>query len=186
MNDDSVEKVSGFIPEVWFDLSARVVPGAVIVLASSPTDFVWGKSFCRVALGLVIVYVVGFAVDVASEGIFGWVFWPLNKWWPNCFLRYRQLWDDIERLAADQRNVIVKMAAEAVLLRSLFFYCVVQLCLQMTACWCGGTITWTPLSQLKLYPWELSLALAVVAFACWIKMHKAATLRLKAMPQKKK
>jgi len=42
---ETVEKLSGIVPEAWFDLIGRVVPGTVIVLASCRTELLssWSR-----------------------------------------------------------------------------------------------------------------------------------------------
>ncbi len=181
MSNGAIEKVSGFVPEVWFDLIARVVPGTVIVLATSSTDISLDLSFGNFAGGLVGVYVVGFAFDVISEGLFGCIFRIFSRW-TKCFYTYRQLSDKVELLAANQRNVIVKMEAEAVLARSLFFYFLIHLFLTGLSCfWADGKIPWEPLSIIKFHPWSVSALLGFIAIVCWIRMHKSTTQRIKAM-----
>ena len=68
MSNSAIEKFSALVPEVWFDLIARVVPGAVIVLAASSTGSGLELPFGGLAVGLVGVYVVGYTFDVVSRG----------------------------------------------------------------------------------------------------------------------
>ena len=182
MSNSAIEKVSALVPEVWFDLIARVVPGAVIVLAASSTGSGLELPFGGLAVGLVGVYVVGYTFDVVSEGSFSWIFYLLSKHEPKCFYTYRQLWDKVELLKANQRTVIVKMSAEAVLARSLFFYFFLQLCLLGLSRICDdGKIPWQPLSKITVHSWSVSLFFGLVAIVCWISMHKAMTQRINAM-----
>ena len=74
MSDVNVEKLSGIIPEAWFDLISRVVPGTVIVLASIRPDGVSGLTVGGFAAGLVLAYAIGSVFDVVSDILFGLVF----------------------------------------------------------------------------------------------------------------
>ena len=186
MSDLSFEKVSGFIPGVWFDLIGRVVPGTVIVLAAFPgyvfrdlKDLTLGD----LAVGLVVVYVVGLVFDVVSDGLFGWIFSALaqTQRGPKPSTPTRTC--GRKPSSANQRNVIVKIVAEGTSLKSLFFYFFLQLFLRGLECLYGSPLICSePLSKLKVHNWKVSLFLGVVAFACWVKMQKVATHRLKVMP----
>jgi hypothetical protein len=186
MSDLSVEKVSGFIPEVWFDLIGRVVPGTVIVLAAFQTDVfrdLKDLTLGNLAVGLVVVYVVGLVFDVVSDGLFGWIFSALAQRWEKAFYSNKDLWEKAESRPANQRNVIIKIVAEGTLLKSLFFYFFLQLFLRGLECLYGSPLVCSePLSKLKVHHWKVSLVLGVAAFACWVKMQKVATHRLKVMP----
>src|SRR5208282_1867777 len=122
MSNDNVEKLNGIIPEAWFDLIGRVVPGTVIVLASFRTDPVSklpNLSLGGFAVGLVVAYVVGFVFDVVSDGLFGWVFtepatrWRVFRWVPrpkDCYSN-RELWEEIDKQRPPRREIAGKISA---------------------------------------------------------------------------
>jgi len=190
MSSDNVEKLSAIIPEAWFDLIDRVVPGTVIVLASFPTDLdskLSGLSLGGFAAGLVVAYVVGFVFEVVSDLLVGW-------WVPTivgailaalgfmgCYSN-RKLWEKIDKQPSPRREIAGKMLAEGAMFKSLGFYELLQIFLAIPTptCWYSGLIPRAALSKIWVHPWQLSLGFAVVAFVGWVRMQCIVTGRLKS------
>ncbi len=209
MSDDNVEKLSGIIPEAeklsginpeaWYDLISKVVPGTVIVWASFRTDLVSGSPLGGFAVGLVVVYVVGFVFEVTSDCLFGWVLtlrgWVLTKlrvltlrgWvlttlesfmdWIYCY-PYRKLWEEIDKQPPPLRERAGKTAAEGAMFKSLGVYELLQILLAILTH--GGLIPCARLREIRVHSWGLSLFFAAVAFYCWIIMQHRVTMQLKS------
>ncbi len=171
MSSDNVEKLSAIIPEAWYDLIDRVVPGTVIVLASFPTDLVSrlsGLSLGGFAVGLVVVYVVGFVFDIVSAILFDWVF------------TNRKLREKIDKLPSPRREVAGKMTADGAMFRSLGFYLLLQCFLAISTWLYGDPIPWAPLREIRVHPLPFSLVFAAIAFVCWARLLDIVTGRLKS------
>jgi hypothetical protein len=179
MNGDIIEKISSIIPEVWFDLIGRVIPGVVIVISAAGVS---GLSFGGWAVGLVVAYVVGFIFDNVSNMFFRMLF---KKGWPGFFQDY---WDTFEKLSAPTQQVMVKMFAEATMLRSFTFYLLLQFFLALWMLLVGHWQQFELVSDLiplelrngfRIHPLPLSLVFLVVTFACWIMKQQVVIARLK-------
>ena len=106
MSHDNVEKLSGIIPEAWYDLISKVVPGTVIVLASFPGVLGSGSSFGGFAVGLVVAYVVGFVFEVISDFLFGWVLKI-----PGCVLTKLCVLIQSERILTTRGRILTKLGS---------------------------------------------------------------------------
>lgn len=74
MTQEALEKTYSIFPEAWYDLIARIAPGA---FASVVTwrRFQRPSGFLEGIVGLILFYLIGFFLEVFAEGIIQ-IFWP--------------------------------------------------------------------------------------------------------------
>jgi hypothetical protein len=123
-----MEKLSGIIPQFYYDLIARVTPGAVftIVLGAAywpdfPLNYN-GPTLTVITL-FVASYLFGLVLDFSSEFLHREIGGRLLKWHTD-----DDLWDAIEQnstgddpWAHSMMSVLTKMMAERTLLRAVLF-----------------------------------------------------------------
>ena len=113
------------IPEIYYDLIARIVPGALILSAYGLGQI--DKKFYagEITFALILSYVIGLVLDILA-GWFWWVtFFKRQKFWKKGWKnadRYKndgELWLWIRSLRLVDRNLYTKMMAEKMLFASL-------------------------------------------------------------------
>ncbi len=140
-----VEGVLGLVPEVYFDLIARVVPGVLVIVAISvDADFTGGLpdvgKFGLVLIGLLCAYAVGFVFDVAGDTISDAL---ILLWNATRHLKVRRSLEICRTIDGidDQRlaPVLTKLMAEKVLVRSL---CLLSITALAFPAWPAQTDLW--------------------------------------------
>ena len=112
------------IPEIYYDLIARIVPGALILVAYTWKDIEKGFHAGMLTLGLLFSYTLGLVLQLLAAR-----FWECTclKWrrklWKNPKKRKTggELWLWIRSLPLVDRMLYTKMMAEKTLFSSLSF-----------------------------------------------------------------
>jgi len=130
--------VLGLVPEAYFDLIARIVPGiiAVIVIAINPSikeeiasyEIVVGKAGLFFVIFL-LSYAVGLVFDVTGELISDFVIRVINIKRLNKMDDGAKFCDQLKNLKPDDARIIIKMMAERVAFRSLFLLTILTIIL---------------------------------------------------------
>lgn len=136
MSGESLAKFAGLVPQVYYDLIARVVPGAVACLlygyafAAKLRMFSSYDTVTGILFGFVLAYVIGIVLDLLSEGLFGAVFSSdgLFRRRFHSVMSDEEVWkrlDDKEegvghpQWSEAEKSVLIKMMAERSLMRVL-------------------------------------------------------------------
>jgi len=191
MAEETIEKASGILPEAWYDLIARIVPGALVTLLSLEKLPSSSNQLGGLVLALVIFYIVGIFLDVFSECILGWSRPYLGL--KNTSGLDTKIWRDRAKLRPHQWQVISKMFAEADMFKeiaaySLFqFVCVLlkvlfkAFCSPVDKCsFLFPVIQGINLSNFQILPWQLSTVLFVFCLCSWVRFAKTAEKREEA------
>ena len=130
--------VLGLVPEAYFDLIARIVPGiiAVILIAINPIikidiatyEQVVGKAGLFTVIFL-FSYAVGLVFDVTGELISDSVIWVINYNLTKKMYDGAEFRDQLKNLKPDDARIIIKMMAERVAFRSLFLLSILTIIL---------------------------------------------------------
>jgi hypothetical protein len=120
MSEETKTQASA-IPEIYYDILARVVPGALILIAYAWKDI--GKDFhtSNLSVGLLFSYILGLSLNLVAERFWYYVFKSRRKIWKE---KKRDktdsdLWLWIRSLPLVDRNLYTKMMAEKMLFSSL-------------------------------------------------------------------
>lgn len=141
-----MDKLASLVPEIYYDLIARVVPGSVlcVILAVSvnvelaPLQLLGGALLS--ALALLISYATGFVLDIFSGALLEWpnrgIFWVLGRvssaWQTD-------VWEAIANETSGAHAAkLTKMMAERALLRSLM---VLSVALWLLESWPMGNLS---------------------------------------------
>jgi hypothetical protein len=144
-NETATTKWNDFIPELYFDLIARVIPGGMLIaIYFLPHDFNEFTSFTTGVVYLFFSYFIGYVADVFGRLTIIKIFVALfenkekNNGKPNSnskdksdrndqgffcdmlkikYERNRKILEDISELGIDQQSVVKKLLAESSLLR---------------------------------------------------------------------
>jgi hypothetical protein len=184
MDEEKIGKLSGVVPEMWHDLIARITPGLVIaytVYGNAP------QSFKEITIGgfagaIIVAYVVGLMMDLlagvvtdclAVVPLLKYVFEPLSL----------RNYNTVDELKSPARELVVKMFAEVVLCRSLFYYSLAQL---FAAGWLASGFATHKFFQKAFgffqgVPWQVSLITTVAAAVCWYRMNCEAQRRFNSL-----
>lgn len=161
--EEDIVKISGLVPEFWNDLIARIIPGFAIIATTVPSalaDPTW--SIGKVFGILIFSYVVGIISDVFGE-FAHYSLWRLHK--PE-LARNRQenTRKAIERGAID-KAVFLKMRAETVLFRTLFFLSLFHTILAVTRQSDPKFIEY-----IESYPLGVCVLMNIVLPFCWYRL----------------
>jgi hypothetical protein len=195
MNEDNVGKLTGIVPEMWHDLIARIVPGAIIAyfaLGSDPkllTDI----SFSNFAGALILAYLIGLFADIlsgtATNGIaFIGKYIPNGpKTWlasrlPTIFTQSLTIsnYNLIDTLKSPARDLMVKFFAEVVLCRSLFYFAAIH---WIAALWVASPFT-TPkvlaavFGMIPGWPPITAVFASLAMLVSWCHLNAAAQSRI--------
>ena len=196
MEKDNLEKASSFLPEAWYDLIVRLVPGAIISTATLTKASVVSSQFEKldgIVLGVFISYAVGFFIDSASDYIVPTVW----SWFRKVCVRKvcvggntgnaasrgtsKSFWEIRSRLKPHQWQVISKMTAEANMFKSFAGYSLLQVVLCLLG-WLPSSIIGRKsleiLLVLRTLPLGLSLLLSAICILFWRRQLESADSRL--------
>lgn len=112
-----VEEAAGVIPDVYYDLIARVIPGIMFYICldyacSGTLNYDKTKTLLDAVIGVVAFYVLGFVLDVFGDMVVEKILGP-----HNAIKRVIKKFPEITK--SQDRSLFVKLCAEMVLLRSL-------------------------------------------------------------------
>jgi len=187
MSEEALEKTSSVLPEAWYDLIARIVPGALAVFITFKKPPTSSSQLGGLVIGLVIFYVVGTFLNIFSE----WTIARLRRCFelPDTSGLSPGFWRDRGRLSPSQWQVVSKMYAEADLFKALAAYFGIQIILGFGQLVCSGLSYPDPLkhlldpkdlSDLRIMPILLSIVLCPFCIAAWRRFSKVAESRRQA------
>lgn len=122
MDEEKIGKVSGLVPEIWHDLIARIIPGLVIIYTTYRPDHesVITLTISGFVFSIIAAYLVGLTMDLMTGGVTE-RFVAKSKNQVISSLSVKD-YNEVDKLPSPSREIIVKMFAEVVLCRSLFFF----------------------------------------------------------------
>lgn len=187
MEEKAVEKASGILPEAWYDLIARVVPGAFVTLLSLEKLPGGSNHLGGLVLGIVVFYIVGIFLDVFSECTIG-------RLRGVCRLNDTSgldigIWRERDKLKPSQWQVISKMFAEADMFKAISAYSLIQIfcwIIKSPSSFLGRCTLLQPaiqgidLGNLRILPLQLSVSLFGFCLYSWVRFSKAAEARQEA------
>jgi len=178
---EKIGKLSGIVPEVWHDLIARIIPGLLVTyMLYEPThDSMKSHTIAGFAWFLVAAYLIGLVIDLSSGGFVALIAWFIakyNKGIDPCFSMSN--YNLIDQLRSPRRELMVKMFAEVVLCRSLFFFSICQL---IAGVWGSQSkpIKLVSKAGVDLHPNYIWSIVTLVAFLCWYRIGSATQIRFK-------
>jgi|694.fasta_scaffold35081_2 hypothetical protein len=140
---DNPTQVKEFIPESWFDLIARMVPGSLILAITLRRYAMQDLNIASLVIGLIAAYAVGFFMEIALSvalkglpenhyirGVCTQPFLPLRS--PNHeemdrSEKYIDLWAKMDKSSlVSARQATLKMLAELSMIRTFTFYFILQ------------------------------------------------------------
>lgn len=184
MTEESVEKASGILPEAWYDLIARIVPGALVALLSLKHLPGGSSQLGGLIIALVLFYIVGIFLDVFSECTIG----RLRRVFKlkNTSGLDEEIWRDRDKLRPSQWQVVSKMFAEADMFKAVAAYSLIQVLCYLIKQLCSPigkcprltlAIQGLDLGNLRIMPWQLSLSLLIFCLISWVRFSRAAEVR---------
>ena len=187
MAEETIEKASGILPEGWYDLIARIVPGALVTLLSLKNLPSGSSQLGGLIVALVIFYVVGIFLDVFSECTIGRLrhFFDLK----NTSGLDIDIWRKRNKLRPSQWQVVSKLFAEADMFKAVAGYSLIQvlcvlikqLCSPLGKCpLMSPAIQGLDFGNLQIMPWQLSLSLFIFCLFSWVRFSCAAEARQEA------
>jgi len=152
------------IPEIYYDIIARVVPGALIL----GTYYGWQDfDLSKLGVGLIFSYMLGLVLDVVEGPFWCPWFWLWSKLWKKAkkCKTNDQLWQGIRRLPLIDRTLYTKMMAEKILFSSLSIGTLVMCLAPPTEC------------IAHIGRWHFAL-LFVVFTACMLRIRKSVSSKI--------
>ena len=190
MSQEALEKTSGILPEAWYDLIVRLVPGAFASIITIKSLTVPKGLLEGLLVGLIIFYITGFFLEVFAELVIG-QFWQkkarrqANSQNMTTMVDSIEFWNVRNRLRPSQWQAVSKMSAESDMFRSLAAYFILQLML-FTLNWVYvsnpgmlGLLKATYyLSRVNILPIEVSIFMGACCLWYMKKLYKSAQNRL--------
>lgn len=186
MSEEALEKASSILPEAWYDLIARIVPGALVTVLTIEKLPSSSNQLGGLILALVVFYVVGIFLDVFSE-------WTIGR------LRHRfglkdtsgldeEIWRQRNKLRPSQWQVVSKLFAEADMFKAIAAYSLIQLFCETLKGLFSLLGKWplhiridgVDLSNLRIPPLWLSIPLFGFCLRSWRRFSKQAESRQNA------
>ena len=186
MSEEALEKTSSVLPEAWYDLIARIVPGALAVFITFKKLPSSSNQLGGLVIGLVIFYVVGIFLDIFSEWTIARLRGPFGL--PDTSGLSPDFWRERGRLSPSQWQVVSKMNAEADLFKAFSAYFGMQVVLGFVQFVCRESqlscrkalkpfLDPADLSNLRIMPILLSIVLCFFCILAWRRFSKAAESR---------
>jgi hypothetical protein len=151
-NDSSVTQVKEFIPESWFDLISRIVPGSLTLAVAFRKHAANQFNIKSLLVAFIAAYAVGFFMEIASSlalqrlpenhwvrnfctrKFFPWRIPHIKSWKESQeYIQFKQkekyvnLWGKMdESFSGPTRQTILKMLAELAMVRAFSFYFFLQ------------------------------------------------------------
>lgn len=123
-SSDLGTSIVSLVPEFYYDLIARVVPGVAVLELYEFVD-TEHLNFATISLGIVAAYLVGLALDVSTERL-AWFLHLITRPLTDLIAFFRiqddeALWNWTRTLPLAEQVQLKKMFAEKVLFRVAFF-----------------------------------------------------------------
>jgi hypothetical protein len=160
--DEDFTKLSNVVPEFWHDLIARIIPGLLIIITTSTDPIQYSKDIS--AGGFIGVILCAYAIGISADLLFGCIcsfIPPISNMSEHL---YKQL-----KHPSGERSLLVKMLAEIVLLRTLFFWSLTNAILYFLNDWKPDLIN-NYLSFLNIHPIMISGSTATITLVGWIRI----------------
>jgi hypothetical protein len=113
---------SSAIPEIYYDVIARIVPGALVLGVYRWEDIAKGFNAGTLSVGLIFSYMAGLMLNLVAERFWHFIYfrWK-SKLWASAQARSTdgELWLWIRGIPLIDRNLYTKMMAEKMLFASL-------------------------------------------------------------------
>jgi len=204
MTQEALEKTSGILPEAWYDLIARLVPGAFTVITTIPSLTIPKGLLEGLLVGLIFFYITGFFLEVFAELVIGmlWpkiaesvrlLFCPKKASRQGIFQAIAtvndslEFWNDRNRLRPSQWQAVSKMSAESDMFRSLAAYFILQIILfvlmtlyNYNPAMFSGLEATRYFSRVRILPIEVSILMGASCLWYMTKQYKGAQNRLKS------
>lgn len=123
MDEKTLGKIKDTIPEIYFDIIARIIPGALSILVFVGERVLIDNGFLRIVSCLLFSYLCGIVIDISSDMILNRIlfrpFFLLFKLFRIPILSDSILWIKIRKLQEKQGLVFNKMMAEKAMLRGI-------------------------------------------------------------------
>jgi hypothetical protein len=151
--------MASLIPEFYYDLIARVLPGASIAFVYGWLGPDQAANFGTISLAAFLCYVLGLTLDALTDRLFLWAR-PLTR--HINFLRVEDddtLWSWTRSLPTVEQIPLKKMFAEKILFRVLTFASLVSL------------VVPPPVLQGNRYRIAISLAFSALFLLCYITLY---------------
>jgi hypothetical protein len=187
MAEETIEKASGILPEAWYDLIARIVPGALVTLLSLKNLPSGSSQLGGLVVALVIFYIVGIFLDVFSECTIGRLRRVFNL--KDTSGLDKDIWRKRDKLRPSQWQVVSKLFAEADMFKAVAAYSLIQflcvlikqLCSPLGKCpLLSLGIQGLEFGNLQIIPWQLSLSLFIFCLFSWVRFSRTAEAREEA------
>ena len=151
---ENATQVKEFIPESWYDLICRMVPGSLILAITLRKYASQDIKITSLAIGVIGAYAIGFFMEMASSVALHRL--PENHWirsfctrrlfplrcpkfadWKrsqvhiqsNLVKKYTNLWEKLDKSSIlSARQTTLKMLAEISMIRTFAFYFFLQFC----------------------------------------------------------
>jgi hypothetical protein len=131
MTNQPVEDAEKLIPEFFYDIIGRVLPGIMVVIVYAWDALPSQVSFVPGAGILMAGYFLGLCADVFCSAVLRLLLWfisliPLVHQWPRIFSIQEQS-AQIDSLSESPRNLVKKLIAESTFFRTNAIFCVLLL-----------------------------------------------------------
>jgi hypothetical protein len=124
MSQEALEKTSGILPEAWYDLIARLVPGAFASILTFKNITIPKGLLEGLLVGLIVFYITGFFLEVFAELVTS-----LRRILLGKSVNGIEFWVARNKLRPSQWQAVSKMSAESNMFRSLSAYFFLQILL---------------------------------------------------------
>jgi hypothetical protein len=124
MTEEALDKASGILPEAWYDLIARIVPGALVTFLALERIPSGSNQLGGLILALAVFYIAGIFLDVFSECTIGHL---RHVFGLDTSGSEAETWRQRGKLRPSQWQVVSKMFAEADMFKAIAAYCLIQL-----------------------------------------------------------
>jgi hypothetical protein len=136
--DEQAPKITGQMHEFAFDVLARIVPGIVLIASYFASDLKGLDASLLIGVGVVVAYVVGYAIELTTLLVDKCIISPILKWLESRYnssenkSEYRhgqsllpitelQMW--VYEVQSKKKARYFKMLAERSMWRSIVFIC---------------------------------------------------------------
>jgi hypothetical protein len=164
---DTSEKLGQIVPELFFDVIARVVPGTAFLMVC-----LWHRTdekldFTTTLGVLFVAYTIGITVDVLSSVITSFLEPRIKFVWPS-YVPDSEIWEPIFAKAGSRHSRCLKMMAEQAMFRTSLFLSIVF-------------FFWRPpaFAELNYYPLYVA-SCSIALLICYARMHWVVACEVKS------
>ena len=194
MSQEALEKTSGILPEAWYDLIARLVPGAFASILTFKNLAIPKGLLEGLLLGLIVFYITGFFLEVCAELVTITRRFLLRKTKsqaeaqsPPTIVDSIEFWNIRNKLRPSQWQAVSKMSAESDMFRSLSAYFFLQILLfllhSLYVANPGLFVLFKAayyFPRVRILPLEVSILMVATCLWYMAKLYEGAQNRLKS------